>query len=98
MPRSPTYRRPASRRPIRVLQVGREQKNQAIVALAIRTAPSGLAKSAFISVANLDLESASRRIEVYGDGALIESRDVVIDPLRRADVVIDDITQATSGR
>jgi Ca-activated chloride channel family protein len=79
--------------PIRVIQVGREQKNQAIVALAIRTDPSGLTQSAFISVANLDLEEADRRLEVYGDGAPLEARDIKIDPLRRSDVVIDDITQ-----
>jgi hypothetical protein len=84
--------------PVRVIQVGRERKNQAIVALAIRTAPSGLTKSAFISVANLDIEAASRRIEVYGDGVLLEARNVRMDPQQRADVVIDDITQQNTRR
>ncbi len=84
--------------PIRVLQVGREGKNQAIVALAIRSAPSGLTKTAFVSIANLDLETAERRVEIYGDGSLIEARDVVIDAQRRADVVIDDITQQNTRR
>ncbi len=84
--------------PVRVIQVGRERKNQAIVALAIRTAPSGLTKSAFVSVANLDIESARRRIEVYGDGVLLEARNVFMDPQQRADVVIDDITQQNTRR
>ena len=79
--------------PIRVLQVGRQQQNQAIVALAIRSAPSGLTKSAFVSVANLDVAQAKRRLEVYADGALIDSRDLYIDPQARADIVVDDITQ-----
>src|SRR5918912_112963 len=79
--------------PIRVLQVGRERQNQAIVALAIRSAPSGLTKSAFVSVANLDTVQAKRRLEVYADGALIDSRDIYVDPQARADVVVDDITQ-----
>ena len=35
--------------PVRVLQVGREARNEAIVALAVRTAPSGLSHSAFVS-------------------------------------------------
>jgi von Willebrand factor type A domain/Aerotolerance regulator N-terminal len=84
--------------PVRVIQVGRERKNQAIVALAIRTAPSGLTKSAFVSVANLDIESARRRIEVYADGVLLEARNVFMDPQQRADVVIDDITQQNTRR
>lgn len=79
--------------PVRVLQVGRGRQNQAIVALAIRTAPSGLTKSAFISVANLDVRQAKRRLEVYADGQLIDSRDTDIDPQARADIVVDDITQ-----
>jgi Ca-activated chloride channel family protein len=79
--------------PIGVLQVGRQRQNQAIVALAIRSAPSGLTKSAFVSVANLDDVQAKRRLEVYADGALIDSRDLYIDPQARADIVVDDITQ-----
>jgi Ca-activated chloride channel family protein len=79
--------------PIGVLQVGRQRQNQAIVALAIRSAPSGLTKSAFVSVANLDDVQAKRRLEVYADGALIDSRDLYVDPQARADIVVDDITQ-----
>jgi Ca-activated chloride channel homolog len=88
--RPPTTRTQA---PIRVLQVGTEPKNQAIAALSIRTAASGLTKSAFVSVANLDLATVKRRIEVYGDGNLLEARDVYLDPQARADIVVDDITQ-----
>jgi Ca-activated chloride channel homolog len=87
--RPPTSRVDA---PVRVLQVGRDRTNQAIAALAIRTSPSGLTKSAFISLANLDIEPAQRRIEVYGDGRLIEARDIFLDPQLRTDVIIDDIT------
>ncbi|MFL5756571.1 MAG: vWA domain-containing protein, partial [Chloroflexota bacterium] len=47
--------------PVRVLQVGRERKNQAIVALAVRTQPSRVTRSVFVSVANLDLERVERR-------------------------------------
>ncbi|MBA2373774.1 MAG: BatA domain-containing protein, partial [Chloroflexi bacterium] len=78
--------------PVTVLPVGRERKNQAIVALAVRTGASGLTQSAFVSVANLDLAEARRRIEVYGDGALLEARDVLIEAQARSDIVVDDIT------
>jgi Ca-activated chloride channel family protein len=78
--------------PIRVLSVGRSHKNQAIVALAVRSAPSGVTRSVFVSVANLDLEAAQRRLELRdGDGALIEVRDLLLDPQARSDVVIDDV-------
>lgn len=77
--------------PVTVLPVGRDRQNQAIVALAVRTAPSSVTRSVFIGVANLDLESAQRRIEVWGDGNLLEARDVMLDAQARSDVVIDDV-------
>ena len=78
--------------PIKVLTVGRSRKNQAIVALAVRTAPSAVTRSVFVSVANLDLEPAQRRLEVRtGDGSLLEVRDLFLDPQARSDVVIDDV-------
>ena len=77
--------------PIRVLSVGRSHRNQAIVALAVRTAPSAVTRSVFVSVANLDLEPARRRLELWGDGGLLEVRDLQLDPQARSDVVIDDV-------
>jgi VWA domain-containing protein/aerotolerance regulator-like protein len=77
--------------PVSVIPVGRERHNQAIVALAVRTAPSAVSRSVFISVANLDIEKADRRIEIWGDGRLLEARDLYIDPVSRADVSIDDV-------
>jgi hypothetical protein len=78
--------------PVKVLRVGdpKGSRNQAIVALAVRTSES-LSRSAFISVANLDLESASRRVELWSDDRLIESRTITIDPQSKADVIIDDL-------
>lgn len=79
--------------PIRVLRVGddRGRRNQAIVALAVRTAPSAVTRSVFVSIANLDLETAERRIELWGDDRLVEARDVTIDAQQRADVIVDDV-------
>jgi hypothetical protein len=79
--------------PIRVLRVGdpKGSRNQAIVALAVRTAPSSVSRSVFISVANLDLETARRRIEVWGDDHLVEARAVTIDAQSRSDVIVDDV-------
>ena len=76
---------------IKVLQVGRDRRNQAIVALAVRQGASGVSRSVFVSVANLDLQSAQRRLQVFGDGVLLEARDLILDPQTRAEATIDDI-------
>ncbi len=77
--------------PVRVLQVGRERRNQAIVALAVRSSPTAVTRSVFASVANLDLAPATTRVEIWGDGRLLEARQLVLDPVSRADVGIDDL-------
>ncbi|HSL97767.1 MAG TPA: VWA domain-containing protein [Candidatus Deferrimicrobiaceae bacterium] len=84
--------------PVRVLQVGRERNNQAIVALAVRPSSSGVTRSVFVSVANLDIEAVEgRRLELYGDGILLEARDLMtIDPQTRTEVVIDDVPREAS--
>jgi von Willebrand factor type A domain/Aerotolerance regulator N-terminal len=82
--------------PVKVLPVGRERKNQAIVALAVRSDAAGAKRSVFVSVANLDLEQAPRRIELWGDGGLLEVREVMLEPQARADVIIDDVPRGVS--
>lgn len=77
--------------PLRVVQVGRERDNQAIAALAVRTSPSAVTRSVFVSVVNTDVEAATRRLEVWGDDRLLEARDVFMDPQTRSDVVVDDV-------
>jgi hypothetical protein len=77
--------------PVTVLQVGRERANQAIVAFAVRSAATAVTRSVFISVANMDLEPTTERVELWGDGRLLEARDLFLDPVSRADIAIDDI-------
>ncbi|HYN47491.1 MAG TPA: VWA domain-containing protein, partial [Candidatus Nanopelagicales bacterium] len=77
--------------PVTVLQVGRERKNQALVAFAVRSAATAVTRSVFISVANMDLEPTTERVELWGDGRLLEARDLFLDPVSRADVGIDDV-------
>jgi hypothetical protein len=45
----------------------------------------------FVSLANLDLERAARRLELWGDDQLIEVRDAPLEAQSRADVIVDDI-------
>src|SRR3990170_2518981 len=62
--------------PIRVLTVVRERRNQAIVALAVQTGAGGVKRSLFVSVANLDTQAATRRLQVLADGAPFTARDL----------------------
>jgi hypothetical protein len=86
-------KQPTSRlhHPVTVLQVGRDRRNQAIVALAVRAASSGVTRSVFVSVANLDIEPAQRRLQLYGDGVLLEARDLTLDAQTRSEAIIDDV-------
>ena len=79
---------------VSVLQVGRDRRNQAIVALAVRRGASGVLRSAFVSIANLDIQPAQRRLQLYGDGVLLEARDIKLDPQTRTEAIIDDIPAA----
>lgn len=82
---------------VQVIQVGRERRNQAIVALAVRPAPSGVTRSVFVSVANLDIEAAQRRLELWADGILIEARDLTtLEPQTRTEVIVDDVPRGAS--
>src|SRR5436190_30629 len=79
--------------PVRVVRVGdpKGSRNQAIVALAVRTAPSAMTRSVFVSVANLDVEYATRQVQIWGDDRLLESRTMNIDAQQKADVIVDDV-------
>ena len=48
--------------PVTVLPVGRDRKNQAIVALAVRTASSAVTRSVFVGVAKMN----SGELAVWG--------------------------------
>ena len=82
--------------PVRVLTVGRERDNQAIAALAVRADPSGLKRTLFVSVANYSASTVGRSLQILADGTPVTARDLYLDPLTRADVVIDELPPGTS--
>ncbi|HYI22053.1 MAG TPA: BatA and WFA domain-containing protein [Candidatus Limnocylindrales bacterium] len=82
--------------PVRVLTVGRERDNQAIAALAVRADPTGLKRTLFTSVANYSSSIVMRRLQILADGIPVTARDLVLDPLTRADVVIDELPAGAS--
>jgi hypothetical protein len=77
--------------PIKVITVGKDRRNQAIVALAVQSGAGGVKRSLFVSVANLDAAAATRRLQVFADGVAFTARDLFLDPLTRTDVVIDEL-------
>src|SRR5688500_9245077 len=82
---------------VSVLQVGCDRKNQAIVELAVRSSPSGVTRSVFVSIANLDIEPAQRRLELYADDILIDANDLTrLDAQTRTEVVIDEVPRDAS--
>jgi Ca-activated chloride channel homolog len=81
--------------PVRVVTVGRERHNQAVAALAVRATPDGLRRSVFISIANYSDQEATRRLQVLADGTPVTARDLLLRPLSRADVVIDELPAGT---
>lgn len=82
--------------PVQVLTVGRERDNQAIAALAVRADPSGLKRTLFVSVANYSAANVGRSLHILADGTPVTARDLYLDPLTRADVVIDELPAGTS--
>lgn len=77
--------------PVSVATVGRERHNQAIAALAVRSDPSGLKRTLFVSVANYSDQRVARRLQILADGTAVTARDLMLEPLTRADVVIDEL-------
>jgi hypothetical protein len=77
--------------PVRVATVGRERENQAIAALAVRADPSGLKRTLFVSVANYSASQVARRLQILSDGTPVTARDLYLDPLSKADIVIDEL-------
>lgn len=77
--------------PMRVVTVGRERDNQAIVALAVRVDPGGLRRQVFLSIANESADVVPRRLELLADGVVFTARDMALDAVTRHDVVIDEL-------
>lgn len=81
--------------PVRVIAVGRERRNQAIAALAVQADPSGVERSVFVSIANLDAARVTRRLQILADGVPVTARDILLDGLRRTEIVIGELPEGT---
>jgi Ca-activated chloride channel homolog len=76
--------------------VGSVDGNQAISALSATRAAGGTAIDLFVAVTNPSSTAATRRLEVYADGQLVDARDLAIPAGQRAEALISTVPSATA--
>ena len=77
--------------PIRVERVGSTDANQAIAALSVVRRSGGAQLDLFVAVSNPSQVEASRRLEIYADGQLVDARDMAVPPGQRSEVLIGTV-------
>jgi hypothetical protein len=81
--------------PVQVELVGETDANQAIAALAAVRRSGGAQLDLFVAVTNPSATEATRRLEVYADGALVDARDLTIPAGQRSEAIIGSVPAAT---
>jgi len=76
--------------------VGATDGNQAIAALSAVRAAGGTAIDLFVAVTNPSSAPATRRLEVYADGQLVDARDLAIPAGQRSEALVSTIPSATT--
>jgi Ca-activated chloride channel family protein len=80
--------------PIRVERVGSGDGNQAIAALSVMRRAGGAQLDLFVAVSNASSEDASRRLEIYADGALVDARDMSVPARERSEALVSTVPAA----
>jgi len=81
--------------PVRIERVGATDTNQAIVALSALRRAGGAQLDLFVAVANPSAAKATRRLEVYADGALVDARELTIPAGQRSEALVSTVPGAT---
>ena len=76
--------------------VGSVDGNQAIAALSATRAAGGTAIELFVAVTNPSTVDATRRLEVYADGQLVDARDLAIPAGQRSEALIGTVPSAAA--
>ena len=76
--------------------VGSVDGNQAIAALSATRAAGGTAIELFVAVTNPSTVDATRRLEVYADGQLVDARDLAIPAGQRSEALIGSVPSAAA--
>ncbi|MFN2418855.1 MAG: BatA and WFA domain-containing protein [Candidatus Limnocylindria bacterium] len=77
--------------PVVVERIGATDANQAIAALSALRRSGGAQLDLFVAVSNPSTAEATRRLEVYADGALIDARDLTIPPGQRSEALVTTV-------
>jgi hypothetical protein len=80
--------------PVQVELVGDSDVNQAVAALAALRRSGGAELEVFVAVANPSAADASRRLEIYADGELVDARDLDLPAGQRSDAIITNVPPA----
>ncbi len=82
--------------PIIVERVGTTDANQSVAALSALRRSGGAQLDLFVAVANPSTVEATRRLEIYADGALVDARELTIPPGQRSEALISTVPSAAA--
>jgi Ca-activated chloride channel homolog len=80
--------------PIHVERVGSGNRNQTIAALSVMRRAGGAQLDLFVAVSNTSSADASRRLEIYADGALVDARDLSVPAGQRSEALVSTVPAA----
>ena len=81
--------------PVLVEHIGTTDANQSLAALSALRSAGGAQLDLFVAVTNPSDAEATRRLEVYADGALVDARDLRIPAGQRSEALISTVPAAT---
>ena len=82
--------------PVLVERVGGTDANQAIAALSALRRAGGAQLDLFVAVSNPSAEDATRRLEIYADGALVDARELTIPAGQRSEALVSTVPGAAT--
>ena len=77
--------------PVLVERVGETDANQSVAALSALRRSGGAQLDVFVAVANPSTVEATRRLEIYADGALVDARELTIPPGQRSEALVSTV-------
>src|SRR5687767_14903326 len=77
--------------PVLVEHVGDTDANQSVAALSALRRSGGAQLDLFVAIANPSTSEASRRLEIYADGALVDARELTVPPGQRSEALITTV-------
>ncbi len=77
--------------PVLVERIGETDANQAIAALSALRRAGGAQMDLFVAVSNPSAAEATRRLEVYADGELVDARELTIPAGQRSEALVSTV-------